>query len=334
MPRCASLAGADFVFAHDGSPQTNPGNLSFDSTTDASLAYASYYKNTFSTSVFSFAGPIDSLSGYGVSLSYLYVPDILGTQNLLVDQDGVPIYDESRMLNSSYSDIYFHVGYGRKLYRSKLLELAGGISVNAQRQRLAFDEYRGYSIGFDAGAVVNFPASGIRLSLACDNITTQYTKWSASYSETAYPHLRFGAGWQKDLPYIYGRVQIQYKTLDLLGNEGADAIDAATFLTTVSNNQTDGPNSSSTANQMPGEKPSMSNSTLSALLGCIGIEYLIKEIFAIRVGGNFQNPASSAEQKFAFGCGVNLFRNALSIDASYALHELAATYQIGLTYRR
>jgi hypothetical protein len=334
MPRSASLAGADFVFSRDGSPQTNPGNLSFDTTNDASLSYASYYKNTFSSSIFSFAGAIDSLSGYGISFSYLYVPDIMGTKNLLVDQDGIPIYDESRMLISSYSDIYFHVGYGRKMFTSKVVELAGGVSVNAQRQRLAFDGYRGYSIGLDAGAVANFPASGVRLSLACENITTQYTKWSANYSETAYPHLRFGAGWQKDLPYIYGRFQIQYKTLDLLGNEGADAIDATTFLTTVSNDQSQDASNSSTANQMPGEKPSMSNSTLSALLGSIGIEYLIKEIFAIRVGGNFQNPAASAEQKFAFGCGVNLFRNSLSIDASYALHELAATYQIGMTYPR
>ena len=324
LPRSASVAGADYVFAHDGTPQVNPANLAFDSLSEISLSYASYYQNTFSTSILSYAGSIDAVSGFGISMSYLYVPDIRGTQNLSTEADGTPIYDDRKFQYSTYSDIFFHAGYGRRLITSRKLELTAGVGINAQRQRLAFNEYRGYSMGLDGGLAVDFPGPGVRVSLACDNITTQYTRWSADYSEIAYPHLRLGAGWQKELPYIYGRVQIQYKTLDLLGNEGADAIQFSTLLTTDEAG-------SSNPNQLSGEKPAIAgvngNPVLLALFGSLGIEYVIKDVFSIRVGGNMEN-------KLAFGCGVNLLRRRLCFDASYAMHELAPTYQIGVTYRR
>jgi hypothetical protein len=324
LPRSASVAGSDYVFARDGTPQVCPANLAFDSSTDISLSYASYFQNTFSTSILSYAGPIDRESGFGFSLSYLYVPDIRGTQNLLTEADGTPIYDDQRFQYSTYSDIYFHAGYGRKILQLKSLDLAAGVGINAQRQRLAFNQYRGYSMGLDGGVAVEFPGPGIRVTVACDNITTQYTRWSAGYSETAYPHLRLGAGWKKDLPYIYGRLQVQYKTLDLLGNEGADAIQLSTWLSTDSAG-------SSNPNQLSGEKPAIAgvdgNPALLSLLGSLGIDYCIKEVFSIRIGGNMQN-------KLAFGCGVNLLQRRLCFDASYAMHELAPTYQIGVTYRR
>lgn len=321
VPRSASLAGADYVFAHDGTPQVNPANLAFDSSTEISLSYASYYQNTFSTSILSYAGKIDDASGFGISLSYLYVPDIRGTQDLQTDQDGVPIYDDQKFQYSTYSDIFFHAGYGRQLIKSRRLELTAGLGINAQRQRLAFNEYRGYSMGLDGGVAVDFPRPGLRVSFSCDNMTTQYTRWSKGYSETAYPHLRLGAGWEKDIPYIYGHVRIQYKTLDLLGNEGADAIQLSTLLTTDSAG-------SSNTNQLDGEKPAVAGSSGAlALLGSLGLEYMIKNVFTIRIGGNLEN-------KLAFGCGVNLLQKRLCFDASYTMHELAPTYQIGVTYRR
>jgi hypothetical protein len=300
----------------------NPANLALDSSTEISLSYASYYQNSFSTSILSYAGSIDAVSGFGVSLSYLYVPDIRGTQNLQTDQDGTPVYDDQKFQYSSYSDIFFHAGYGRQLIKSRRLALTAGAGINAQRQRLAFNQYRGYSMGLDGGVALDFPRPGIRISCACDNITTQYTRWSAGYSETAYPHLRFGAGWQKEIPYIYGHIRLQYKTLDLLGNEGADAIQLSTLLTTDSAG-------SSNTNQLSGEKPAAAGGTNLglALLGSLGIEYAIKDVFTIRIGGNLEN-------KLAFGCGVNLLQKRLCFDASYTMHELAPTYQIGVTYRR
>jgi hypothetical protein len=320
LPRSASVAGADYVFARDGTPQVNPANLAFDSSTEISLSYASYYQNTFSTSILSYAGRIDAVSGFGISMSYLYVPDIMGTQNLLTESDGTPIYDDQRLQYSTYSDIFFHAGYGRRFITSRKFELTGGVGINAQRQRLAFNEYRGYSMGLDGGVALDFPRPGLRVSLACDNISTQYTRWSGGYSEIAYPHLRLGAGWQKDIPYIYGHIRLQYKTLDLLGNEGADAIQLSTLLTTDSAG-------SSNPNQLSGETPAVgAASGALALLGSLGIEYTIKDVFAIRIGGNLEN-------KLAFGCGVNLLQRRLSFDASYTMHELAPTYQIGVTYR-
>ena len=324
LPRAASIAGAEYVFARDCSPQANPAILAFDSATEVSVSYASYYQNTFSSSILSYTGSIDQVSGFGISLSYLYVPDIMGTQNLQTEPDGTPVYDESKLQNSTYSDIYFCAGYGRSLFKSRKLELSAGIGISAQRQRLAFNQYRGYSMGLDGGVAADFPRTGLRVSLRCDNMTTQYTRWSADYFETAYPHLRLGAGWRVEIPYIYGRIQILYKSLDILGNEGADAIDPSTLLTT------DQPGSSN-QNQLSGEQPAAAgvngHSVLLAFLGSAGLEYTIKEVFAIRVGANLEN-------KLAFGCGVNLLQRRLCFDASYAMHELAPTYQIGVTYRR
>jgi hypothetical protein len=324
LPRSASLAGAEYIFSRDCSPQANPAILAFDSVTEVSVSYASYYQNTFSSSILSYAGSIDQVSGFGISLSYLYVPDIMGTQNLQTEADGTPVYDQGRLQNSTYSDVYFCAGYGRSIFKSRKLELSAGIGISAQRQRLPFNQYRGYSMGLDGGMAADFPRTGLRLSLRCDNITTQYTRWSANYSEIAYPHLRLGAGWHVEIPYIYGRIQILYKSLDILGNEGANAVDVSTLLST------DQPGSSN-PNQLSGEKPAAAGfngrSALLAFLGSAGLEYTIKEMFSIRLGGNLEN-------KLAFGCGVNLLQRRLCFDASYAMHELAPTYQIGVTYRR
>jgi hypothetical protein len=323
VPQSSAASGSDFVFARDGTPQVNPANLAIGTTNDLALSYAAYYQNAFSTSTVSYAGPIDALSGIGLSLSYLYNPSIAGTMNLELDNDSVPVYDPNKILYSSYSIIYFHAGYGRRLLAINGVGLFWGLGVNASRQRLPFDTYKGYSLGLDAGLLCDIPESGFRFSILCDNITTQYTKWSANYSEYAYPHLMFGAGWQKDLPYIYGSLKINYKSLDLLNTDGISTIDMESFWSADTGNV----DATKVFKQKTGNITFAKDPFDFLLLGSLGVEYCIKDVFTLRVGGNLITKA-------AFGCGINMFNKQISIDAAYVSHDLAPTYQIGITYRR
>jgi len=321
LPRSSAVSGSNFAFERDGSPQSNPANMSADGASEASLAYASFYQNVFTTSTFSYVTSIDSMSGFGFSLNYAYVPDISDNRNFAT-VSGEPVYDPSNEINSSYSDLYFHAAYSRDVAKTSMCCLSTGIAVNAGRQRLPTDGFKGYSLGFDAGVAIGFPRIGLKTGLACENITTQVTHWSSSYSEQANPELHFGIGWQKSLPYIYGQVFVSYKSLDFFGNEGINTVASSSLFTSDTGNaeitKTFKQQTAVATPAMPG---------MFLMQGNFGIEYCIKEIFTLRVGGNVFN-------NVAFGCGVNLFQKRISIDAAYISHDLAPTYQIAMTYQR
>jgi hypothetical protein len=325
LPRSSATGGSDIVFEKSGSPQANPAVLGLDSTNDLTLSYSSYYQNTFSASVLSYAGAIDRKSGFSLSLSYLYNPGIPGTDNLEIGNDGQPIYDPSRLQYSAESVILFHAGYGYKFILTPRIQIGAGLGLNAQRHRLPFDLYRGYGMGFDAGVVVDFPRPGLRLALACDNVTSNYTRWSSTYSELAYPHLRFGMGWQMEIPYIYGHIAVHYKTQDLFSNEGSNAVDLSTLF---------GAGDTATANQQnlniptdtPGVASLKTDPVAFIMSGSLGFEYRIMDVFSVRVGHSMANA-------WTFGCGIALLKKKLAFDFAYLTHELAPTYQLSVTYR-
>ena len=58
-----------------------------------------------------------------------------------------------------------------------------------------------------SGLSLDLVNQGARFGVECENITTNYLRWTPGYSEEAYPHVYFGVGWRKDIPYLYGRVQ-------------------------------------------------------------------------------------------------------------------------------
>jgi len=217
------------------------------------------------------------------------------------------------------TQIYFHAGYGISHKIAKHVLASVGVGVNAQRYSLK--PYRAYGIGCDAGACVDFNSIGLKTGVICENITTSYMKWSEDYSEKALPHIRFGVGWYKEIPYLYGRFQIQFKTLDLLANEGVNA------------------DSSYDSSGISIVKPVTRHFTKDPVYffynGIYGMEYSIRNVFALRAGiiiGDSYD-VNSTGSRFTFGCGVNLMRRKLSVDFSYLTHELAGTYHIGMTYR-
>ena len=326
LPRSSATGGSDIVFEKNGSPQANTAVLGMDSTNELTLSYSSYYQNTFSASVLSYAGAIDRKSGFSLSLSYLYNPGIPGTDNLEIGNDGQPVYDPSRLQYSAESVIFFHAGYGYKFILTPRIQLGLGLGLNGQRHRLPFDMYRGYGMGFDAGLVMDFPRPGLRLALACDNVTSNYTRWSSTYSELAYPHLRFGMGWQTEIPYIYGHLAIHYKTPDMFSNEGANAVDLSSLFGAG--------DTISTAEQnlnIPSDTPGVASLRTDPLTfflsGSLGFEYRIMDVFAVRVGHSIMNA-------WTFGCGIAVLKKKLAFDFAYLTHELAPTYQLSVTYRR
>ncbi len=325
LPREAASGASDIVFSRNGASESNAGVVPFDSSNELTLSYASYYENTFSTSMLSYAGALDRVSGFAVSLGYLYDPGIVGTQNLEVGSDGMPVWDPSLLAYSNESVILFHAAYGRRFDVGSVMDVGLGAALNAMRHCLPFGEYKGYGMGLDAGLLLNFPKPEIRLGLMCENLTSQYTRWSAAYSEKAYPHLFLGLGWEKDIPYIYGHITIHYKTLDMLSNQGANTINSSAVF---------GGDTLSAADQslsVPQSQPE-AVTLLSApwwflLSGNMGLEYRIMDAFSVRVGHSVVNA-------WTFGCGISMFKKRLGFDFAYLSHELAPTYQLSLSYRQ
>lgn len=319
LPKSTDVAGSDFVFSRDGTPQVNPANLAFDSLSEISCAYAGFYQDIFSTSVLSYAARLGKNSGIGFSLSYLYNPDIPYNNDFVTVNRGgadIPLYDSSRITYHSESQIFFHLGYGQRYPVISGVEVAAGIGVNAQRYNLP--PFRGYGIGCDAGASLDFVKQGVRLALECENITTNYLRWTPGYSEEAYPHAYFGVGWRKEIPYLYGRVQIQFKSLDMLGNEGVNSsIDSSADTATFS---------------LPSKKHFTKDPLYFLLNGAYGLEYTVMNVLALRVGIPVGDSYGTDWSRIAFGCGVNLMKRKLSLDFAYVTHELAGSYQVGLTY--
>jgi hypothetical protein len=316
LPRSSAMGTSDFVFSRDGTSQSNPANLPFDSLREVSLSYAGFYQNTFSTSVLSYVTRIGRFSGVGFSIGYLYNPDIPNTEQLLTIDD-VPIYDSTRISTFSESQIYFHAGYGVSHSLGSGITLAAGAGINAQRYSLS--PYRGYGIGCDGGAALDFTAIGLKTAVTCENLTTDYMRWSKGYSERGLPHVRFGMGWRKEIPYLYGRVQVQFKSLDLLANEGVNADSTV--------------DSAGARIVHPTTKHFSKEPLYFFYSGTYGLEYTVMNVLSLRLGIPIGDSYGGDLSRICFGCGVNLLRKKLSLDFSYLTHELAGTYQLGVSYR-
>lgn len=307
-PREAALAGANIVYARDASLLCNPANVSIDRERKLMASYAGYFGNAFSTTVASIKGPIAENAGFGFSVNYAHAPDVMITTNLETypDAQGVdhPVYDSTRLANGMVSETQFAVQYGRR-FSLRGVTLAAGAEVHGMRRRL-LDE-AGIGIGLDLGATALFPRPGIRIALTADDITTNYVYWHDGYTERGAPHVRLGAGWSREFPYVYGKIAVVARSADLLGNEGV----RVTINELNDSLVTEGARS---LLEEPG----------AALKGALGIEYIIRDIVSFRAGIN--------PDGYAFGGGVALFSQALSFDFAYAGSDLAGSYFASIAY--
>jgi hypothetical protein len=309
-PKSSAMAGSDASISRTAQPLGNPANLVIDSVNRVDLAYAGFYRNTFSTSALSYIGSIDSLSSLSASVSYLLVPEI-------------ELYSDTVILgpirSANASELYFRVGYGRKVWKlPNKLEISAGGAINGQRKNL-IDE-NGYGIGLDAGVAMRFTDIGLSACALLENATTSYTHWSSSYKEFAYPHARLGIGWQRAFEYIYGKLSLSYLSPDLLSNEGLNSFVLDTMEGDAAQNEQD-------VILLSPDRERISQNPGLMIFGKYGAEYVILNRLAFRAGLN------CTTWSFTFGAGLGLLENRAGIDFAYLTHELAPTYKLSVNYK-
>lgn len=305
-PVSAAMGGSILSTGSGTTVESSPGNLPFDTLNRLSLAYAGFYQNLFSTSMATYSGQPMKNIGVSLMIGYVYIPNILDTRASTTTESGE--LSEAKISVFSASKILMRAGIGRSFTISPKISLGTGIAINAKRWRLP---ETGYGIGCDAGATALFPRTGISTAVVVENITSSYIYWNEQYQARSYPHLRLGAGWSSEIPYIYGSMRISYASPDLLANDG---------INTYTSTETENDN----IIQTPGHEEVYKNPSILFTQGRAGIEYTIMKTVALRAGysGN----------KFGFGGGVYLLNGRAGIDFAYLVHELAGTYQLAVRY--
>ena len=306
LPRSAAMAGSDIALFRSAGPLGNPANLPADSLKEASLAYAGYFQNTYSTAGLTYIGPVDSRSSIGVSASYILVPGI----ELHPDTS---VAGNERMATGS--DFFFRVSYGRKLLElGDRIEVNAGAALNGERHDDV--DWTGYGIGMDAGANITYKLEDIgskaALGLIIENLTTSYTDWSAGYKEFAYPHARVGLGWQSELTYLYGRLSVSYLSPDLFSNEGINSYQTASA-------------DLNSSVQVPEFKRVATNPAMLILAAHAGVEYTIMNRISFRVGIYNGSPS--------FGAGLHLMQDRAGFDFAYISNDLAPAYKLSVNFR-
>lgn len=307
LPSSTALAGADLALNSGNGYYGSASNLPYDTMNSLSLSYANYYQNTFSSSILSFTGPVGKNNGIGVTAGYVYIPEIEDNRKSSVTANQTVIYQYDMKTGS---DIFIRFGYGHAVDFRNKWTFSAGVAANARRTRLI--EVSGYGIGLDAGLKALHKKSHLSAVLQLDNMTTHYTYWSKHYQEYAYPHLRLGLGFDRSLPYIYGRIRIGYASPDLLSNDGINYVKVES-----DTNQQD---VEVLDHRRLSEEPQ-----LVITGGKIGLEYTIMNRLALRAG--------LTQGKVNFGAGLLLFSNRAGVDFAYTTHQLAGTYQVSLMYR-
>lgn len=314
LPAAAGVAYADLCFRRDGAPNSNPATLGFDTSSDVSLSYSGFYRNVVSVSTVSSVTSTGSRSALGVSLNYLLVPEILITSHWTPDKDGglaVP----SQPRYETASEVFFHAAYGHRFDVKRLVRIGVGVGINGLRRRLTSE--LGYGIGLDAGVLAEIPKAGVRVGLFSQNLTTSYVYWHSDYRDIAYPHLRAGLSWHRDIPYVYGHIRILYTSADLLANEGANAVGSA-------------------SGALEGDTTAVpkyleAGDPLLLAHGSAGIEYCVLNRVMLRAG--LRDIARSHARNLTFGAGILVLRRKLGFDFAYLPHDLAGSYTVSMTYR-
>lgn len=308
VPEYWATGGSDITFSDHGLAISNPAVLSLNEGARLLVGYTGFYKNTFSTTNASFVTSVNEKIRFAAGVSYLLIPDIEITDNLISDEFGHPAEDvsSSKFKYESSSETFINISLGYNILEKKNYTLSAGASVHAMRRRLL--DWTGYGIGADLAVAIELSKLNLRFSILGNDIGANYVNWSSSYSEYSGTKLRIGIGYSKDIPYIYGRIKITYKSPDLLGNEGVSYV--------AINNEEQDPKSGSVKD----------NPELVFTAASYGLDYLIKDVVALRVG-------LDEIKRFSFGAGLNLFSRSLGFDFAYTLpYGLAGTYAMSISY--
>lgn len=308
LPEYWATGGSDITFSDDGMAVSSPSVLPLNEGSKLQIGYAGFYGNTFSTSGASFVTGVNEKIRFALGVSYLLIPDIEITDGLTADEFGHPIEDvsTSAFKYESSSETYVNVSIGYLVFEHNKFNISAGAAIHGMRRRLI--DWTGYGIGADLAATFDLPDYGLRFSLLADDVFGNYINWSSSYTEYSGARFRVGIGFNREIPYIYGKIKITYKSPDLFGNEGV-------AFNSIKYEEND-----------PISGSILDNPELLFTSASYGFEYLIKNVFAVRLGLDELN-------RFNFGAGLDLFNRSLGFDFAYTLpYGLAGTYALSMSY--
>lgn len=308
VPEYWATGGSDITFADDGMAVSNPAILPLNEGSRLLIGYTGFYRNTFSTSNASFVTDVNDKIRFSLGFSYLLIPDIEITDGLVADEFGHPAEDvsTSKFTYESSSESFLNVSLGYKLLEKKGLKISAGASIHGMRRRLI--DWTGYGIGVDLAAALALTKHNLHFSLLANDIIGNYIQWSSSYNEYSGTRFRVGIGYIKDIPYIYGKIKVTFKSPDLFGNEGVSSV------------------AKKDEDQEPKSGSVKKNPELFFTAASYGVDYTIKDIVSLRVG-------LDELKRFNFGAGIELFSRSLGFDFAYTLpYGLAGTYAMSISY--
>jgi hypothetical protein len=303
-PRSAALSSSDLAVNVSGPIASNPALAARCAAPELTLSYSSYYGDVFSTSILNYTSRLGSKGGISATAAYLMIPGIEDTRGIdinAVDTDNIKVF--------TASDIWARVAYGHG-FETKHADIYAGAAASARRRNLGETTFA-YGLGADLGVMAYFRKPAVYAALLWENVLHSGVSWQESdYTEKIPQHLRFSLAYEREDPYIYGRISIFYTSPDLFSNEGINAYgDAA--------DREEG--------RVPEAQTLSDSPGLLLSAGRYGIEYTIMNTLSLRAGINTAG--------YSMGAGLNLFGGRAGIDFCYLNHELAGTVKMSVTYR-
>jgi hypothetical protein len=309
-PRSAALSSSDLAANPAGPVASNPALAARAAAPELNFGYSSYYGDVFSASVFSYVGRVGKSGGIAATAAYLLIPGIEDTRG--VDTSGgAVILDYGDIKIFTASDVWARVGYGHG-FETKHADLYAGAAVTARRRRLDADSVSAYGMGVDLGMAARFRKPSVYAGLLWENVNYGVVNWQGSdYSEKVPQHLRLSLAFEREDPYIYGKIAVFYTTPDLFFNEGVNY---------------QGESMDREEGRRPEARTLSDGAGILLSAGRYGVEYTIMNTLALRAG-------LGGGGGYSMGAGLILFNGRAGADLCYLNHELAGTVMMSVTYR-
>jgi len=303
-PASGALSSSDMALNPAGPVASNPALVALPNPPELSLSYSSYYNGVFSTSMLNYTGLIGQWGGIGVTAAYLLIPGIEDTRS--VDLTAI---DTDNLETFTASDVWVRTAYGYAFKANEYVDFYAGAAVTARRRRL--ETLLAYGLGADLGVAAHLKNPSIYAALLWENVRYSLVRWQSSdYVEHVPQHIRLSLAWEREDPYIYGRIALYYTSPDLLFNEGVNHY---------------GQSADREEGKLPETLTLKDGAGVLISAARYGIEYTIMNTLTLRAGLNGAG--------YAMGAGLALFNRRAGIDFCYVNHELAGTVKMSVTYR-
>ncbi len=300
-PRSAALSASDLAANVFGPIASNPSLAARCAAPEVTAAYASYYGGAFGASTVNYTTGIGNSGGVSVTAAYLLIPDIEDTRGVDIEA-----LDDGDIKMFSASDVWVRAAYGHGV-KTRRADLYAGAAATFRRRDIG--DASAYGLGADIGAMAFFKKPALYVAILWENVRYGTVKWK-DYTEEVPQHLRASLAFERNDPYIYGRLALFYTSPDLLFNEGINAQDDIGDME---------------ESRSPAVRTFSDGVGILFSGGRYGVEYTIMNTLSLRAG--FDGGG------YSMGAGLTLFDGRAGADVCYVSRELAGTVKVSVTYR-